>query len=293
MSTTAFGTPCQATTDAEFRSWGQAISNALAAMGLVKTSDTGQINWTTVLKPASASTMQGYEIWRFADPLQATCPVFFKLEYGSGGTAAVLGMALTVGYGSDGAGNLNAQVGNRRLFSASTTSATPALTYVSGATDRIGVVVNPGVANVGFGFHIERSKDASGNNTSVGICTYTHLVATSPSPVEQFIPQAGIIPVIDLQPFSFCASGNSAVAGTDVGLFPQYPFFGKLLNPKMGLIGYMNGDIQPLISIPVTIYGATHTYLTLGMNAVYVGSNSYAPGRGQGYATSTMMMRWE
>lgn len=94
------------TTNAEFRAWGLAVSTALGAIGLTQTSDTGQINWTTVATPAGASASQGYEIWRFNDTLQATKPLFFKIEYGSGGAATSPAIWMTVGAGSDGAGTI-------------------------------------------------------------------------------------------------------------------------------------------------------------------------------------------
>src|SRR4051812_38221933 len=67
--------------DATFRAWGSGIAAQIAAMGLVQTSDTGQINWTTVTRPG-INVLAGYEMWRFADSLQATKPVFIRLDYG-------------------------------------------------------------------------------------------------------------------------------------------------------------------------------------------------------------------
>lgn len=96
------------TTDAQFRTWGSAVSAALSSAGLVQTSDTGQINWTTVTKPAAANTIQGYEIWRFADSLQSTSPVFLKIEYGSNGASATsVGMKFGVGSATNGSGTLS------------------------------------------------------------------------------------------------------------------------------------------------------------------------------------------
>lgn len=94
------------TTDAEFRVWCQALHDRLSAVGCVQTSDTGQINLSTVSVPGT-STYAGYEIWRFDDADQATVPVFFKVEYGKGTTATRNAMRVTVGTGSDGAGNIS------------------------------------------------------------------------------------------------------------------------------------------------------------------------------------------
>lgn len=95
-------------TDAAFRAWGSGISALLAAAGLVQTADTGQINWATVTRPTLANTSQGYEIWRFPDALQATRPIFLKIEYGSGTNSGVPQMWVTVGTATDGAGTLSA-----------------------------------------------------------------------------------------------------------------------------------------------------------------------------------------
>lgn len=91
-----------------FRSWGSAISTALNAVGLVKTADTGQIDWTTVQGTTTTNQKRGYEIWRFADSLQATRPVFIKLEYGSGANTTNPQIWLTVGTATDGAGTITA-----------------------------------------------------------------------------------------------------------------------------------------------------------------------------------------
>ena len=43
-------------TDANFRLWGKAMSDQLGLSTWVKTTDTGQIDWATVVKPAAANT---------------------------------------------------------------------------------------------------------------------------------------------------------------------------------------------------------------------------------------------
>jgi hypothetical protein len=290
MATTTFGLPGQFLTDADFRAWGSAISNALAAMGLVKTADTGQINFTTVLKPASGQISMGYEIWRFNDVLQATAPVFIKLEYGSGQSAGTqLALWYTVGTGSDGAGNLNGNVGTRKPIYVSANQAAASNSYFSGATDRINFCINPGQTSMGIQLHIERSKDASGNNTSHGVTTYSNCSA-SVGGQEQYLPFVGVMPTAEVSPYAFAAAALTAVGGTDIGLFPHYPMFGKLLNPKMNVLTYMNQDLQPLVPIPVVMYGASHTYLPLGLNPQYSGSPS---GRGVSGTSSCIMMRYE
>jgi hypothetical protein len=93
-------------TDAHFRSWGSALSAAWAGLGFVQTADTGQVNWTTVTHPTLANTFQGYEVWKANDALQSTCPIFFKVEYGSSSTTNNPSIRVTLGTGSDGAGTI-------------------------------------------------------------------------------------------------------------------------------------------------------------------------------------------
>lgn len=106
MPATVLTVPPDHTSAATFRAYGLAISNAIAAAGWVKTADTGQIDWATVANPGT-NTVAGYEIWRMADSLQATRPVFMKVEYGRNQQGGP-GIWLTVGTATDGAGTLSA-----------------------------------------------------------------------------------------------------------------------------------------------------------------------------------------
>jgi hypothetical protein len=107
MATAVWNTITAQATDAAFRLWGKALSDNLAAAGLTKTSDTGQIDWTTVVTPPTATTYQGYEIWRFNDTAHATAPIFIKIEYGSGSTDGTRpSLRVSASTASNGAGTL-------------------------------------------------------------------------------------------------------------------------------------------------------------------------------------------
>lgn len=71
---------------------------------LIRCTDGGQVDWTTVGWPAINTTH--FEIFRFNDVLQSTAPVFIKVEYGTGASAAYPMLFITVGQGTDGIGNL-------------------------------------------------------------------------------------------------------------------------------------------------------------------------------------------
>jgi hypothetical protein len=92
--------------NAEFRAWAQGIHDGLASFAdLTQTADTGQINIATANRPA-ANGVAGYEVWRFNDAMQATMPVFFKLEYGIDNSPTLPQLIITIGKGSNGAGTI-------------------------------------------------------------------------------------------------------------------------------------------------------------------------------------------
>jgi hypothetical protein len=94
---------------AHFQAWvGEVITALFTTLGVTQTSDTGQTTAGTIALPVSANQSMGYVIGRFNDTLQATKPIFFKLEFGSGGSAAQPCMWITLGTGSNGTGSLNA-----------------------------------------------------------------------------------------------------------------------------------------------------------------------------------------
>lgn len=113
-------------TNAAFRAWGLGVSTALDTLGFPKTSDTGQIDWTTVLAPTAASQTQGYEVRRFSDSLQSTNPVFFKLSFGS--------MSGTVSFSQEGTPQITIVVGTATDGTGTITShaSWPGTTYAMG-----------------------------------------------------------------------------------------------------------------------------------------------------------------
>ena len=105
MTTHANSTRIKHNSDEAFREWLNEFSDSLDAIGLVQTSDTGQINLATVTRPGS-NTLAGYQIRRFDDSLQATAPIFIRFDFGTGGSATSPEIQVSVGTGTNGAGTL-------------------------------------------------------------------------------------------------------------------------------------------------------------------------------------------
>lgn len=155
MTTSSWSSAIDHSSDATFRAWGSDISTHLAAIGLVQTADTGQINWTTATRPG-VNTVAGYEIWRFNDSLQGSAPIFFKLEYGTDSLATRPMVFITVGTGSNGSGTITGTSSTRTKCSQSVASIISAVANYPSYACAV-----PGGAWIAF-------KVGAGNTTPVG-----------------------------------------------------------------------------------------------------------------------------
>jgi hypothetical protein len=185
MPTSQFVSPIDSDTDANFRAWGGQISAQLAAVGLTKTTDTGQINWSSA-SVAGYPGIVGYEIWAFNDTNQATNPIVFKLGYGATSQVAPE-LQLTVGQGSDGAGNITGALkSNALLISANNTLGISYPSYMCyrAADGFLGVALKADMQNqpaYGFGFCISRTNDTSGAVTGDAFNVQAGSMGESPS----------------------------------------------------------------------------------------------------------------
>lgn len=274
------------TSDSTFRLWGSSVSATISSMGLVQTSDTGQINWATVAHPTATLVSQGYEIWKFNDSLQGTVPIFLKFEYGSaGGAAARPGLFLTIGSGSNGSGNLTGQTTSRFPMYGTTTDTNSRTCVFSGDTNRVGMSLFSSLSGGSISWFLERTKNSDGTDSSLGAL----LMMLDSANVRrmQFIPASGTVPAVNsdtniLPPVS--STGGSY--GNDLAIYTN-PMTrgGGFLNAGMTHLGYFNTDIISDTTFVVTLYNAVHTFYALGNIPSFVG-------RG-GFTGITLAMRFE
>lgn len=288
---TANLTPSNAS-DAAFRAWGSPISGFFNTFGWNQTADTGQINWTTVTVPVASTTAAGYEIWGFDDTLQATAPIYTKIEYGSGSAATSPSMWITFGTGTDGIGNLTGPISVRQQITGSSYTTNTLGCYFSGDTNRIAVMLfvngTGASTNVCQYFSIERTKDASGNDTNLGAIV---IMKSSTTIAQMFWNRTTGTPANGLES-GFTAigpTGSTAKNGTQVAVFPIFPNnAGIFINPPLSMLIYVNADIVALGAVSFVIYGASHTYMPFGSTSWGVSNMLY---RNSG--TPAPLMRWE
>lgn len=282
-------------TDANFRSWGSGISAAIAAVGLIQTADTAQINWTTVLAPSTTNQKRGYEMWRFNDGLQATRPIFIRLDYGSGPNIQYNPQIwLTVGTATDGAGNVtaNASFPNsflpvRTMFMQSNVSwyafngSFRAPFYVSsdgaGSLLLAGWMNNPNVFNnptwAGGLMLVERTRDWDGTPNGEGALTITSGGNQNPSTQVLIIGNAATytqgnawtgVPAMAGGAFSLTPKTGMSGSGV-INLYPVFTGGTPQMNgPSKHVVAVWAGDVPGWSRFPLSIYGESGTFVSLG-----------------------------
>lgn len=98
---------CNTADTTRFRAW---VTDAVAMLdgaGWNKASDTGMLDETTVTWPGVISTYAGYQIWYLNDSLHSTYPLYMRIGWGQGSSAARVLMSVQFGYATNGTGSLS------------------------------------------------------------------------------------------------------------------------------------------------------------------------------------------
>lgn len=109
MATLEVSFPLKHDSDADFRVWSKAFFDALIAVGsgmLTRTTDTGQIDFATAVRPATNT--RPFFVLKFEDGLGR--PLFLKFEVGTAGLLTHPVTLLSIGTGTNGAGVLTGAV---------------------------------------------------------------------------------------------------------------------------------------------------------------------------------------
>lgn len=265
-------------TNESFRIWGKAISDRLSSM-LVKTTDTGQIDWTTVNKPSQGVTA-GYEVYRFDDALQATAPIFIRIDYGSssasGGTTPML--SYTIADGTDGAGKMIGGAVSPLIssgFSAIPQQYLAFPSYMCVQPGYFGMALAGGLisgTSIGLWLVIERCRDDAGVILDEGALvtgsffTSGHYLMRNVQP-KDFLNQAGTCLV----------PGNRTTSrvGNEIQVYRHYTAPGPLVRNLIGICTHMKSEIPAGTEFATALMnGETHTYLALADWAPNVSSSN-------------------
>lgn len=278
----------------ELRSWGSAISAALATAGLIKTADTGQVDWTTINYNATQGALLGYEIWRFNDGLQATRPVFIKVWYYNASSTIPpnLRILFTVGSATDGVGNVSGY-GNYGAFGSGATIGgivtTPYYNLLSGDGSGIAFsfMADDTSADSATLLVIDRFRNSAGVALGDGILfavktksatSMTYLVLDGDNGYHyNYARGCSLLPLT-------LSAGTTMLVGGNTFFTPYYIMkqLGNGLYYSKMMLCYAAADYGFNTTQSIPFLGATRTYKTLGVNM------QYCDAKNQQYASAAM-----
>lgn len=263
---------------ANFKQWAQAISNAFSTFGWVKTSDTGQVDWTALATVPSNAFV--YEIWQSADSLSSTLPIVVRIEYGYSSTSVQV--RLSVGTASNGTGSITGNVisgapwNANNLQSNAGSSVYPCFFSGDSGTFRMFMWQN---SNACFVAIIERSVDSTGNYTADYFSVITANSNSPSSGFQQTVTASGAANRENgvIAPALTNGSGTGYWNGS-VAALPVFPVIGKIGNPMLSVMTCVGGDAADGSIVTVQgFYGSTHTFVAAnrGQLAAYCGTRQY------------------
>lgn len=269
MLTSSKGIQPSNSTDAQFRAWSKFIFDGMVAGGWVQTADTGQIDFATVTRPTIANSARGYAVLRMDDSLQASVPVFARLDFGSGGAATVMAVWMTLGPSSDGAGaigtpwlsNPTTAVALIQAGSSSTSLIQP-FSWVSADTARaqVAVAFNAAASTTGLVFSLERTKTASGGDDGTGLL-FLYGFGSASFNRNQYLFAADVTqPPVELGSAAVLTLRAPGVTSHNWGIGVPIPFAGLAQQPGSGVLVTQLNDASVIGRFVIYVYGERIIY---------------------------------
>lgn len=286
MTTLTYTSVVEHSSDATFRAWGSEFDTNLASLGLVQTSDTGQINWVTVTRPGT-STAGGYTIWRFADS-----SLYLKLEYGTGTATGIPQMWITVGTGSNGSGTITGQTNTRAIWTAQTVIASTVTTYTTYlclTADAFSVCWKSNASASAYPLGllvIGKTVDGTGAATTTGFGVIRNSTNGGVPSFQSVRTASTAATYTDGVNFALIVGNPStSLVGSDL---QAYHVWNNVPNiqPWPWCVVYIDSEITKLNTFSVAMVGSTsHTYLAISK----MGASPNINGQGAGAYALAML----
>jgi len=280
-------------TTSDLRTWAQRMHNSILAVGLTDVSASGAISdFSTLTLPPTANSASGYKVYAFADTLQASLPIYFKLEWGTGtvGTSRQ-SLWLTVGTSHDGAAGVtgslpylariqapegNSSANNQQFF----TGGSGSYVSVSGPAINLDTYVD---GPPSYAFSVERLHNSNGADNANGFIVIVANGATS-TQVFAAVPATGSIATSETRlPVVLGANTPSTQNGRPL-VSPIFPIPAITPNPALGMLVAMDGNFRDLDIIPVEVYS--------GITATYIKHTTTFASTPGGVTAAVLLTRW-
>lgn len=266
--------------DANFRTWGKELSDQLALMTtLVKTADTGQINWTTVLRPA-INTDGGYEVYYLNDSMHATAPIYIKIYYGTGTVATNVRIRFEIGTATNGAGVISGQgIGSVQTFTTDATggSATAANSYLCVTSGFFGLMwkmtTTPGL------LIIQRTCNGDGTINNKGAFVMWRQLTVYAYAAIRYEATAGVTAIVSNGFAGFVPHGvtSSLLQGGDKQIFLHWGMFPDM-RPMWATGVYVATEFTLASTFSCALVGASARTFITGYTSAYANANSASYG---------------
>lgn len=310
MSTQQLNIVCDNSTLTNFTAWAQAISSWFSSCGWRQSSDTGQVNWTSIAAVPSSAYV--YEIWQPGDATGGLPTYYVKIEYGFSTT--LIGMWFSIGTSTNGSGTLTGQVTPRMPIYGDTNNssnqvsggaATPYECDFYGDSGQIAVMMwRNATGNQPCVFGIERTRDTSGNKINDGVTMWligtannancsqrsSTLIFASGSWSAGWTGNVitGTIPAINVSGW-----GVSTTTASFQGYIPVLPIFviaGKIYGPSVLIQQGCSADFSEGVTATFNdAFGNSRTWMasSKGIFTAFGGSSR------AGNASNCVLMRYD
>jgi hypothetical protein len=283
-----------ASSSAAIKAWAQFIEDTLVAGGWVVTTDTGQTLPSALVGLTTANTKAGYRIYRMNDPLQATYPVFMRIDYGGGTNVGNSpGIWVTIGTGSNGAGTITGILWNGGSVAApsvlsggnSTTQLTNSYGSAGSSRAMIALFIQAASQAYPLVFTIGRTKNSQGQDTGDGLLLVYTGSGGSPNYLDtsRYIVYAGGVQPLAERGLSYILTYQSPTqtfAPGDIGVGIVIHFKGIAQQPGTQILITNSNDVSAEGVIKMILYNATRTYVQLSGLSPYKalsGASASAP----------------
>jgi hypothetical protein len=251
---------------------------------------------TTANSTVPASGNSVYEIWQPGDGLTT---YFVRFDYGNNGGSSPQ-IKIQTASSSNGSGTLSGTVLTQFVGKTQTNSGSTLFNCLFSGTNASFQCMMWRDATAGFNllFAIDRSKDASGNDTSAYVTQFA-LQSTTANAAQQQSLVFGVGASAQIGPcnlsglnmnnfnapvFSFVGTGTnvSQSFNGNIKVASVFPFVGYDDFPTLSVAHATPLDFSELATVTCTLLGSTHTYI-YSKNQNFTG----------GIVNMAMLMRWE
>jgi hypothetical protein len=275
VTTTTWSSKCEVDSAADFNALFVGIYNALVGTnGWVQTADTTQINLSTNSSfPSTTNQSIGWQMWHMNDSLEASYPVFMKIEFGSGSGATYPAIWITLGTGSDGSGNVTGIFMARTQIVVNGAGSSSASNFVCVKPNCLLIRLGQGSTTYQLAFVVERNHSSAGVDTTDGCLVLWQ--SGSSSIGSWYVPFAGGGPTSYAKWSCNPAPSGSGSLSPNINAYPVRAWNPGESVPFQMVAGFINGDLAVNSTFSITAWdGVARTYITDAGGVISISVNA-------------------